>query len=144
MKAAGWEATALDPDERAVRHARETVGVNAVCGDFREVAPFGAYDLVTFNKVLEHLPRPVPVLARARDFLAPGGFVYVEVPDGDLASREGAGREEFFVDHWHAFSLASLALMAERAGFVVEAIERLREPSSKFTLRAFLGAGPAR
>jgi hypothetical protein len=88
--------------------------------------------------VLEHVPEPVPMLARAGAWLAPGGFVYVEVPDGEAAARDGAGREEFFIDHWHAFSAASLAMLASRAGFHAAAIERLREPSGKFTLRAFL------
>jgi flavin-dependent dehydrogenase len=31
-----------------------------------------------------------------------------------------------------------LALLAARAGFNVQVIERLREPSTKYTLRAFL------
>jgi hypothetical protein len=36
------------------------------------------------------------------------------------------------------FSSASLALVAARAGFSAVLIERLREPSDKFTLRGFL------
>jgi hypothetical protein len=78
------------------------------------------------------------MLRRARGCLAPGGFVYVEVPDGEAAADAGADREEFFVDHWHVFSPASLALLARQAGFRTIALERLREPSGKFTLRAFL------
>jgi len=39
------------------------------------------------------------------------------------------------------FSPGSLALVAARAGFGPIAIERLREPSGKFTLRAFLVPG---
>jgi 2-polyprenyl-3-methyl-5-hydroxy-6-metoxy-1,4-benzoquinol methylase len=138
IKAAGWTATALDPDRRAVAHARDVVGVAALHGDFREIAVSGAFDAIAFNKVLEHVPQPVPMLARAGAWLAPGGFVYVEVPDGEAAAGDGAGREEFFIDHWHAFSPASLAMLADRAGFRAAAIERLREPSGKFTLRAFL------
>jgi hypothetical protein len=38
--------------------------------------------------------------------------------------------------------MASLALLATRAGFRVQTLERLREPSTKFTLRAFLTAAP--
>ena len=50
----------------------------------------------------------------------------------------GAGREEFFVEHHHVFSPASIALLAMRSGFRVISIERLQEPSEKYTLRAFL------
>src|SRR5262249_32775159 len=130
--------TALDPDPRAVAHARETVGVTAVCGDFMTVQGLERFDLVTFNKVLEHVKDPVAMLAQALAYVQPAGFVYVEVPDGEAAAVEGAGREEFFIDHWHVFSAVSLAQLAVRAGFTVHSLERLREPSSKYTLRAFL------
>ena len=71
--------------------------------------------------------------------MAEHGFVYIELPDGEAAAREeGFGREEFFVEHFHVFSVASIARLAEHAGFEARVIERLREPSSKYTLRAFL------
>lgn len=140
LKEAGWRGTALDPDPRAVAHAREVVGVEAVCGDYMEVDGLGRFDVVSLNKVLEHVEDPVAMLARAVDNVAPGGFVYVEVPDGPAAAEEGPGREEFFVEHLHVFSPASLALAAERAGLRPVRVERFREPSTKFTLCAFLVA----
>ncbi len=79
-----------------------------------------------------------PALAKSAKHLNPGGFVYVEVPDGEAAVHEGPGREEFFIEHHHVFSAASLALLATRAGFNVQVIERLHEPSTKYTLRGFL------
>jgi 2-polyprenyl-3-methyl-5-hydroxy-6-metoxy-1,4-benzoquinol methylase len=138
MRAEGWDGTALDPDERAVRHARQVVGVRSIQGDFLEATDLGQYDVVSFNKVLEHVRDPVAMLTRAAQFLRPGGFVYVEVPDGEAAVVDGPGREEFFIDHHHVFSMASLALLAVHAGFRVRALERLQEPSTKYTLRAFL------
>lgn len=137
----GWSCTAVDPDPRAVDHLRSRVGAEAVCGDFRDVSGIGTFDIITFNKVLEHVEDPVSILARARDFLAPGGFVYVELPDGEEAAAEGAGREEFFVEHLHVFSFVSIAMLVQRAGFTPHLVERLREPSSKLTLRAFAAAG---
>jgi 2-polyprenyl-3-methyl-5-hydroxy-6-metoxy-1,4-benzoquinol methylase len=137
MKEAGWDCTAVDPDARSCGHARANVGVRAVCGDFMQLDDLGEYDAVSFNKVLEHVVDPVTMLARAARFVRQSGFVYVELPDAD-AWREGPGREEFFIDHLHVFSMPSIVLLAERAGFRVEEVERLREPSTKFTLRAFL------
>jgi SAM-dependent methyltransferase len=144
MKEAGWDVTALDPDPRAAAHARDTVGVAAYAGDFMKVdaAALGRYDAITFNKVLEHVEAPVAMLARAATFLKDGGFVYVELPDGEAAAAEGGEREEFFIDHHHVFSFASVPLLAARAGFRAVTVERLREPSSKYTLRAFLAAAP--
>lgn len=140
MKQVGWHCTALDPDDRASRHAREVVGVAAVTGDFMKVdiTVLGRFDVVTFNKVLEHVEDPVSMLKRALTLLELGGFVYFEVPDGEAAVAEGPDREEFFIEHHHVFSPASAALLANRAGFHPLVIERLREPSGKYTLRAFM------
>jgi SAM-dependent methyltransferase len=140
MKEAGWQVTALDPDARAVAHAREHVGVDAVQADFMAECKLGRHDLVTLNKVLEHVADPVAMLARARAALVDGGTVYIELPDGEGAAAEGPGREEFFIEHLHVFSMASACLLATRAGFRVQAAERLREPSEKYTLYAFLQA----
>jgi SAM-dependent methyltransferase len=138
MKAAGWDCTALDPDLRNVRHARQMVGVHAVDADFMLAKDLGRFDLIAFNKVLEHIQDPIAMLAKSRENLRDAGIVYVEVPDGECAVAEGPGREEFFIEHYHVFSLASLALLAHRAGFVPLLIERLREASTKYTIRAFL------
>jgi SAM-dependent methyltransferase len=142
MREAGWTCTALDPDPRAVEHTREAAGVEAVCADFMEVGSLGRFDLVTLNKVLEHVPEPAAMLARTREFLAPGGHVYVELPDGEAAATDpdGQNREEFFIEHLHVFSMSSMSLLADRAGLVTEHAERLREPSGKYTLFAFLKA----
>jgi len=94
--------------------------------------------VITFNKVLEHIVDPVKVLAKAKEHLNPQGFVYIELPDGEVASKEGKGREEFFIDHPHIFSEASVECLARRAGFNVRLLERLQEPSTKYTLYAFL------
>lgn len=145
MKQAGWRCTALDPDPRAAAHAREAAGVEAIAGDFLSVPGerLGAYDVISFNKVLEHVLDPVPLLQKAGRHLAPGGFIYVEVPDGEAAAAEGPGREEFFIEHHHVFSPQSVRILARQAGLEAGVVERVREPSTKFTLRAFLTRGAA-
>lgn len=139
MKRAGWDVTAIEPDRRTVELLRASIGIDAHDRDLRELDPAAlpAFDAVTFNKVLEHVEDPVALLAHASRFLAEWGFCYVEVPDVAAAS-EGAGREEFFVEHHHVFSPASLAMLGERAGLRVALIDRLVEPSGKFTVFAFL------
>ena len=138
VKRSGWRCTAIDPDQRAVEHIRSVVGVDAICGDFMTLENSGRFDIVTFNKVLEHVADPVAMLRRAGEFVTPNGFIYVELPDGEAAAAEGPGREEFFIEHLHGFSFLSMVLLAQRAGLTPVAAERLREPSTKFTLRAFL------
>ena len=145
MKARGWNVLAVETDSRTVTHLREAVGIDAFDQDLMLLTAEdlgGFVDLVSFNKVLEHVEAPLPLLSHAAGLLTEDGACYLELPDV-AAAGEGPGREEFFIEHHHVFSPASLALLAERAGFSLAALERLREPSGKFTLRALLipGAG---
>lgn len=137
MKTAGWNCTAVDPDIRNINHAREVVGVKGIHGNFNDIIYNNRFDVVTFNKVLEHIENPVRFLTKARECIKPGGFLYVEVPDGEVAVSYGYDREEFTIDHVHVYSAASLAINIEKSGFQLICMERTREPSGKFTLRAF-------
>jgi SAM-dependent methyltransferase len=139
MKAAGWTVIAVEPDPRTAAHLRDAVGIDAHAVPIEELTSMRIepVDIITFNKVLEHVEDPVTMLAAARPLLGAAGFVYVEVPDAEGAAAHGPGREEFFIEHHHVFSAASTVMMAARAGFATLAVERLREPSGKFTLRAF-------
>ena len=140
MKRAGWDCMALDTDPRQAEHARECAGVGVVCQEFGPGLDLGRFDLITFNKVLEHIKDPAELLLAAKDYLHPKGFVYVELPDGQAASRDSDGpqREEFFIEHHHIFSPASAAILVSSCGFALRELECLREPSSKYTLRLFI------
>lgn len=138
MKQEGWDTTALDPDPQVGRHLEEVVGVRAVTLDFFDAQPnlLGQFDVITLNKVIEHVENPVLMLAKASDFLNPNGFLYIEVPDV-AAGACGPEREEFFIEHHHVFSPASLTMTVERAGLKVIQTERLIEPSGKYTVAIF-------
>ncbi|WP_119168008.1 class I SAM-dependent methyltransferase [Algihabitans albus] len=143
MKARGWRVFAVETDSRTVAHLCDAVGIEAFAKDLTLLTAEelgGPVDLVSFNKVLEHVEAPLPLLSHAAELLTETGVCYLELPDV-AAAAEGPGREEFFIEHHHVFSPASLVLLAERAGFSLTALERLREPSGKFTLRALLTAG---
>lgn len=142
MRASGWTCAALDPDPRATAMIAELAQVETLCGDFMKLVPDRRFDLVAFNKVIEHVVDMTAMLARARDWLASGGIVYAELPDGEAAILDSPDREEFFVEHYSAFSTASAALLARQAGLAVQLVERVREPSSKYTLRLFATVAP--
>ncbi len=134
-----WQYLAVDPDPVQSAHARDTVGIDAVQADFMELDNRdNSYDFISFNKVLEHVPNPVSMLSKTKSYIKEGGLVYVELPDGSEAAKEGADRQEFYVEHLSAFSMPSITILAERAGFVPLKIERIRDPSRKYTLRAFM------
>lgn len=137
MQEAGWDAVGIEPDSRSVTHLRDIAGVQAHDRDLFTIQPgeFGFFQAVAFNKVLEHVEDPVAFLMHARTLLAPGGFIYIEVPD-IAAAADGPDREEFYIEHHHVFSPTSLAQLMERAGLSILEMARLREPSGKFTLYA--------
>jgi hypothetical protein len=138
MNKNGWECTAIDMDERQVEHHRVVVGIKSFCGDLRSQSSLGFYNLITFNKVLEHINNPIEVLSCAGQFLSSSGLIYVELPDGEAAAIEGKNREEFFIGHIHVFSFSSFALLVQKSGFQLICCERIREPSTKYTLRGFM------
>ncbi|MTI10576.1 class I SAM-dependent methyltransferase [Curvivirga aplysinae] len=140
MKETGWEVTALDPDAKAAEHARNNANVKSVAADYLKDNVDGKYTLVTLNKVLEHVPDMTGMLNKVKHNLSKDGLVYVELPDGETAIHDpdNATREEFLVEHYCAFSFASYSLLASKAGFNVLTLERLIEPSGKYTLRGFL------
>jgi SAM-dependent methyltransferase len=137
----GWKCTALDPDARQAAHAREVVGIDAIHADFLKFEDAGRkFDLITLNKVLEHVPDPVDMLWRTKRFLKDGGRVYVELPDAEGALADSQFREEFFIDHLHVFTMESMRILGERAGFRVEGTYRIVEPSGKYTICMFLAS----
>ncbi len=140
MKEYGWDITALDPDNNAAEHARKVANVSAISADYLKETIDGEFDLISLNKVLEHIPDMIGMLRKVRSNLGDGGYVYLELPDGEAAIKdhEGAFREEFFVEHYCAFSFSSFALLVKKSGFKLITMERLVEPSGKYTLRGFL------
>jgi SAM-dependent methyltransferase len=135
-----WICTALEPDPRLAKHAEQTLGVESVTEDYRKLEWDRKFDIICLNKVLEHIEQPLDVLERCRSDLAPGGFLYLELPDGEAAADDTDEycREEFYLEHHHVFSMASMELLIRKAGFLSIELERLREPSTKYTLRSFL------
>jgi SAM-dependent methyltransferase len=139
MKNMGWLCTAIDPDPVACDHIARRVEVETICGDFlrMDVHAMGDFNLISFNKVLEHVENPSEMLAIGKGLLGLRGVVYIEVPDGDSAFQADPAHEEFFIEHHHAFSISSLALMVQRSGLTCLEIKRIIDPSGKFTLYCF-------
>jgi len=110
---AGYRATGIDPNAKAIRAARrvaEELGVEAdyVVGDARAL-PFAeaSYDVVHSYSVLQHLPKEDvrAVVAEVRRVLRPGGLAWIELPNAhgplNLLRRARAGEASGFdVRYW--------------------------------------------
>lgn len=136
----GWDCTALDPDIRQASHA-ESIGLEAIHSGFLDAKIEKKFDLITFNKVLEHHSDPVKFLSKAHQHLQDDGIIYIELPDGEEAFKNSPLREEFFIDHYCAFSINSMAILAKKSGFIPLIVERIIEKSGKYTIYMFCKKG---
>ena len=96
------------------------------------------FDLITMNKVIEHVDNPALFLKNYMKNLKLNGYIYIEVPDIDAKNDKlSYDREEFFIEHHHVFSKTSLILMLSKLNLKILKIEQIREPSSKYTIFCF-------
>jgi hypothetical protein len=138
MAAAGVDVTALDPDPLNIAFIVKQSGVRGIAGDFIQATIDKKFSAVTLNKVIEHVVDPLAMLRRAAELIDPEGFIYIEVPDGKAAlANAGPERQEFYLEHYAAYSPQSFAMMIARAGLSVDRLESLCEPSGKYTIFAF-------
>jgi SAM-dependent methyltransferase len=120
MQGLGWRVQGVDFDARAVQEARSR-GLEIGLGSLEEQAyPDAAFDAVTLNHVVEHLPDALATLRECRRLLRPGGTLVLYTPNG--ASFGHA----VFRAHWRGlepprhlqlFGPRSLGALLHDAGF---------------------------
>ena len=138
LKELNWDCVAIEPDPEACEIIREKIGIEVLSGELVECQKIGEFNLICFNKVLEHTQNPKEMLLQSTLHLKSGGLLYIELPDGETALKEsGPDREEFFVEHFDAYSRKSLELLMNSVRFKILTVDQVYEPSGKFTLRAF-------
>ena len=130
--------TCLEPDTNLSKHLSNNLGLTVVKKDFFQINFKKKYNVVTLNKVLEHVQDPFKFMHKIYTILKKNGVVYIEVPDTISASRHGKNREEFFVEHLHGFSNLSLKKLFDKTKFKLQMMKNIKEPSGKFTTYCFL------
>lgn len=137
-KGIALEAVAIEPDPIAAAHLR-SLGIASVKEAVLDRTFEGAdFDLVTFNKVLEHIDDPVPVLKEAARLLSPErGLIYAEVPAVETIGRRPATDNILGALHRHLYGLSSVDRMLSRAALVPVDLRRIAEPSGKLTVFGF-------
>ena len=121
FKDAGWDPVGLEPTRAFADYGSRAHGIPIHATFLEDAALSPGYDVVILSQVLEHLQDPCGMLVRAGALLAPGGRIYVSVPYSETYLPIRPARELFISTHFYAFSPASLANVAARAGFAVEA-----------------------
>jgi SAM-dependent methyltransferase len=116
----GWEVLGVEPSAFAAAHARDAFGLEIVEQDLLTAdLPAGAFDAVVLGDVIEHLTDPLTALERIGRLLAPGGVLFLTVPDAGSRLARAMGRHWWSVipTHVQYFSRHSLTLLLERAGY---------------------------
>jgi len=116
LRRLGWDVTALDMSEEALRAARRR-GLRVLRADARTL-PFrdGEFDLVLSTDAWEHVEEDERVAAEAHRVLRPGGTLFVAVPSGmDLWSGH-----DIALGHVRRYERDGRVSLVERAGFAVD------------------------
>jgi 2-polyprenyl-3-methyl-5-hydroxy-6-metoxy-1,4-benzoquinol methylase len=115
----GWSAVGIDPNPYAIDVAREK-GLTVEQATIED-ASFEAesFDAITVFDVIEHLRRPLDLLAKARELLRPGGVVLLYTPNWECAERLLIGEACHFIwgtNHLTYFTADTLGQALERSG----------------------------
>lgn len=139
MRAESWKLDGIEMSAEGARTAEAKSGARVFVGNILDAPyPPAYFDVITCFDVLEHLYKPREVMARVSEWLKPGGFFYVLVPNVD--SAEG----RVFAGYWHGLELprhlfhyspASLKFLAESAGLKEVCVETRRNPAVGTSIR---------
>lgn len=117
-RAAGWQIAGVELSADMAQRAAAALGV-PIATSLAAADP-GPFDAITLWEVVEHLPRPLEVLADLRARLRPGGVLMLSTPN------TGHWQAQRAVDDWIAyrppshlqyFTRATLARALRQAGF---------------------------
>lgn len=133
-----WQGTAVEPDPIAAAHLRGLRRFEVIEGLYAPGPGLAGYHLVTLNKVVEHLPRPLELVRGAAQALEPRhGLLYLELPDKRTVFERPPSDNILGALHCHLYDAASIAALLGRAGLATLKTERLHEPSGKISVAAF-------
>ena len=134
----GWRTVGVEPSEFASSWARDRLGLDVHTADLFEAdLPPGSFDAVALGDVIEHLIDPGAALDRIAGLLAPGGVVWMALPDAGSRVARLMGRRWWSVipTHVQYFTRASIATLLDRHGY--EVLELGTAPKA-FTVHYYL------
>lgn len=131
-----FKVTAIDPDAENTKHLKN-IKIKTIKGYYKKNLLNNRFNIITINKVLEHIEKPEQILKNLRNNIKKNHFIYIEVPDGENAKKYGKNREEFFIEHFHAFSIKSLEILCLKFNLSTLLIKSIKEPSGKYTIYGF-------
>lgn len=136
-----WEITVVEPGSIACQFLNE-LGFTTIEGCFGDVEIDGTFDLVTLNRVLEHVHEPVSLLLKVKEVMNENSFLYLEVPDAQTLEVNGPDDDQFASTHYVVYRPESIMHALSTAGFDCLTLQGDQEPSGKLTLWSFARIKP--
>ena len=128
--AEGWKVAGIELLQELAERASGRLGITVEACDFQDYRPRAGedWDLVVMRHVLEHIPDCKGSIAKCASMLAPGGILYLELPNidglsfrlkrtaGRLGLRKPRYRPGYVPGHCNEYCRSSLRWLAETAG----------------------------
>jgi 2-polyprenyl-3-methyl-5-hydroxy-6-metoxy-1,4-benzoquinol methylase len=146
MQAIGWRVEGVELDPDAAAFAREALEGPVHASGFVEAAlPTDAFDAVTMNQVIEHVPDPLAYLREAARVCRPGGRVVLATPNARALGHRIFGADWRGLEvprHLHLFTVSTLAALVGQAGFrIISARTTARGARAFFVASRMLARG---
>ena len=95
-----FEALGIEPSALTVAWGRQHLNAPVEVGSIYDARPefAGRFDVITLFDVIEHLPEPHDALGRIREWLAPGGRLFLTTPDAGSLIARLLGKNWWYID----------------------------------------------
>jgi SAM-dependent methyltransferase len=102
---------------------------------FEEFETEERFDVIVMGFILEHVDDPFQIISRYKNFLAPGGKIFLAVPNAEVLNRRLGHRSGMLEDmgmlsendlllgHKRYYTVISLSAEIDRAGYQMDKIE---------------------
>lgn len=124
-----------ETDPYAKKHSKKVLKKNPI--DLKKCKK--NYDLITLNKVLEHIIDPIKFLTLIdKKILKEGKIIYIEVPCSSNLKYKKTTDNSLGSLHHNLYSKKSFFFIAKYFNYEVLECKTINEPSGKITIYAFL------
>lgn len=132
-----FNGSALELNKVASNHIKKSIPSVIIYQDYMQNLNIGnIFDLITLNRVLEHIKTPIDVMQEVKKALKEKGLIYLELPDSYSYSLDSSSNEAFGSGHYMVYNSKSIEYIFNKVGLELMNLSRVKEPSGKFTIYA--------